>query len=140
MKINSGAFFEQTICSMKERYQNNTPYPLIVVDNLWSGRFLTDINSEFQNFEGWCGEKDFYGAHNKKYCNNLDIIPEKTGRLIQYLNSYRFIEYLEQLTSINKLKGDKYLIGGGMHSTGRNGYLKLHVDFNWNEKIKLYRN
>lgn len=29
--------------------------------------------------------------------------------------------------------------GGGVHSTGNEGFLKLHIDFNWNDQLKLQR-
>jgi hypothetical protein len=34
---------------------------------------------------------------------------------------------------------DPYLEGGGIHQIGTGGYLKVHADFNWNERLNLYR-
>ncbi len=51
----------------------------------------------------------------------------------------RFLNWLEDLTGEEGLIPDPYLNGGGIHSITRGGYLKIHADFNWHEKLKLYR-
>ena len=34
---------------------------------------------------------------------------------------------------------DPYFHGGGIHSTTKGGFLKVHADFNWHKKLKLFR-
>ena len=34
---------------------------------------------------------------------------------------------------------DPHLFGGGIHSTINQGLLKMHADFNWHNRLKLYR-
>ena len=34
---------------------------------------------------------------------------------------------------------DPYFMGGGAMITTQGGYLNIHVDFNWNQKLQLWR-
>lgn len=43
------------------------------------------------------------------------------------------------MTGIEGLIQDPYLFGGGIHSVGAGGFLKIHADFNWHHKLNLYR-
>lgn len=54
-------------------------------------------------------------------------------------NSYPFIHFLETLTGIDGLIPDPHLHGGGLHQILPGGILKVHADFNYLEKLKLYR-
>lgn len=54
-------------------------------------------------------------------------------------NSYPLIHFLETLTSIDGLIGDQHYHGGGLHQILPGGILKVHADFNYLEKLKLYR-
>jgi Rps23 Pro-64 3,4-dihydroxylase Tpa1-like proline 4-hydroxylase len=47
--------------------------------------------------------------------------------------------FLEKLTGIPHLVPDPYLEGGGFHSIGRGGFLKIHADFNWHHRLHLHR-
>jgi Rps23 Pro-64 3,4-dihydroxylase Tpa1-like proline 4-hydroxylase len=49
------------------------------------------------------------------------------------------VQVLERLTGIPRLLADPHLRGGGMHSTARGGYLKLHADFNFHQDFGLFR-
>ena len=59
--------------------------------------------------------------------------------MIDFCNSIIFVRFLESITGIPGIIQDPYLLGGGMHSTLNNGFLKLHTDFNGHTKLKLYR-
>ena len=48
-----------------------------------------------------------------------------------------FLYFLEAL--IGGLIADPYLEGGGLHQIPRGGKLGIHVDFNWHERMKVYR-
>ena len=49
------------------------------------------------------------------------------------------MKQLEDLTGEVGLIPDPYLLGGGIHSTVNQGFLKMHADFNWHTHLKLYR-
>jgi len=54
-------------------------------------------------------------------------------------NSYPMIHFLETLTGIDGLIPDPHYHGGGLHQILPGGILKVHSDFNYLEKLKLYR-
>ena len=80
-----------TLSYLHSKYHNNTPYPLLVIDNLWNKEMIESINLEFESFKNWCGEKQFYGAINKRFCNQIDLMPTRTSEFVKYLNSSIFI-------------------------------------------------
>ncbi len=59
--------------------------------------------------------------------------------MMQAFNAYPFIHFLETLTGIDALIPDPHLHGGGLHQILPGGILKVHADFNYLEKLKLYR-
>lgn len=124
---------------LEEIYHKNLPYPHIEIKNMWDVDMLNNICNEFLNFKNWDGEKTFYGAKSKKFCYSLDKLPKNTLDFISYLNSSAFIKVLEKITGDKNLIADPNIMGGGMASIGRGGFLKMHADFSWHENLKLYR-
>jgi Rps23 Pro-64 3,4-dihydroxylase Tpa1-like proline 4-hydroxylase len=51
-------------------------------------------------------------------------------QLVRYLNSEPFLLWLTELTGMEHLIPDPYLIGGGYHEIKKGGKLGIHVDFN----------
>ncbi len=132
-------FNTATLVNYRNQYIQNKPYPYCVVDGLWSDSMLRKVELEVLNFNKWEGNKNFDGAIHKRYCSQIDKMPPMVQKLLQYCNSPDFINNLEKLTNENGLIPDPYLFGGGIFSTIENGFLKMHADFNWHEKLKLYR-
>ncbi len=122
----------------KNIYSNADPFPHIIFKDLWEEEFLESISNEFREFKNW-EVHSMSAGFEKRTCGSFFKLPPKTARLIDFCNSFIFIRFLEYLTGISGLIPDPYLLGGGMHSTLNNGFLKLHTDFNWHENLKLYR-
>lgn len=64
---------------------------------------------------------------------------EMTRSLLYQLNSSTFITFLERLTNVDGLIPDPHFVGGGLHQIERGGFLKMHVDFNKHERLRLDR-
>ena len=122
-------------------YNSNKPYPHINVKNFFVDKeIIIKANNEFLNFDNWDGEKNFYGSVGKRWCSTYKKFPKNTKRIIDFLNSKKFIKQIERLTGIKNLIADNtYFEGGGMHQTIKGGFLKVHSDFNYHERLKLYR-
>ena len=59
---------------------------------------------------------------------------------MHFLNSAPFLEFIQSSTGIDeKLLGDPYFIGGGLHEIKRGGVLKIHADFNKHKLTGLDR-
>lgn len=114
-------------------YVNASPFPHIVLDNIFDNSVLNLIVQEFPKMQD--GMK---GKSNNKTLNKLSFRqPEKlslfepvTREFSEELNSKEFCIFLEKLTGIQHIKSDPYLEGGGPHEIKRGGFLKMHVDFN----------
>ena len=116
-----------------QEYINAAPFPHIVLDNLFDTDTLRKISSEFSNMQ-----EKMRGKANDTTLNKLSFRqPEKlelfgplTKEFCQELNSLEFCKFLENLTGIENIKSDPFLEGGGPHEIKKDGFLKMHVDFN----------
>jgi hypothetical protein len=123
----------------KDIYLKNEPFPHIVLDNVFDNNFLQKISDEFASFKEWDGVINYYGSRNKRFCSDSSKLPENVLNVIHKLTNKDFLLWLEKITGEQALMPDPYLYGGGMHSTTKGGFLKMHADFNWHKKINLFR-
>lgn len=124
--------------SMNLDYDQNKPYPHIVVDGLFDLDLLKCIAAECtDSFKDQ--EKHFYGSVGKHATSKRRYWGAHTRALLEELNSAEFLAFLEKLTGIDGLVSDPYYEGGGIHETKKGGFLKVHTDFNFHRKLKLDR-
>lgn len=120
-------------------YGQASPFPHVVIDNFLPETMLASVLDEFPRPETieW---QHFDNAAEKKLANRLERhMGDATLQLLYQLNSAVFIEFLEALTGITGLIPDPYFVGGGLHQIERGGFLKVHADFNWHDKLHLHR-
>jgi len=126
---------------LSNTYQNNHPFPSIYIDDFFEAPFLHQVLNEFPNLEK-LKDKIYYTNPNE---DKFATIGEKdfgdnTLKLVHFLNSQPFLEFFQELTGIEEpLIPDPYFEGGGFHEIKPNGFLKIHVDFHKNKKLKLNR-
>lgn len=73
-----------------------------------------------------------------------DIFPLIHGRpdiamMLSIFNSAPFISFVEALSGIEGLCPDPYFLGGGLHQILPGGLLRVHSDFNYHNRLKLFR-
>jgi len=115
------------------------PFPYVVMDNFLPTIWLDALLAEFPKprAANW---QTFDNAQEKKLASSRGTeMGDVTRRVLAQLNSATFLEFLETLTSIDGLIPDPYFVGGGLHQIERGGFLKVHADFNWHEKLRLDR-
>jgi hypothetical protein len=115
------------------------PFPNVVMDNFLPEAWLDPLVAEFPmpRSGNW---QTFENAQEKKLASSRETeMGEATRRVLGELNSATFLEFLETLTGIDGLIPDPYFVGGGLHQIERGGFLKVHADFNWHEKLRLAR-
>ena len=125
----------------KQNYLTAKPFPNIVLNNFFNSDFLNIILNEFPNLSK-LHESQSYNAKNEiKLSNkNYDKFPSTIKLFIDFLNSNIFLNFLQNLTSINeKLVSDPHLEGGGLHEIKSGGVLKIHTDFNRHPFLDLDR-
>ncbi len=115
------------------------PFPHVVIDKLFSDKFLSQIVAEFPSPDSlmWIQYKEF---HQRKLASNgEEQLGTLTRMLLHYMNSGPFIRFLQELTGIEGLIPDPHLLGGGAHQIARGGRLSMHVDFNRHPELDLDR-
>ncbi len=111
-------------------YQSADPYPHIVLENFIDPEFLSKCADEFNALNesgGWINYVHF--NEKKKGLNKADMLSPSIKTVIEELNSPEFLDFLSKLTGIEGLMKDDQLEGGGIHQSGRGGYLNIHADF-----------
>tara|TARA_X000000950_G_C13871404_1_gene643040 strand:+ start:110 stop:907 length:798 start_codon:yes stop_codon:yes gene_type:complete len=128
------------IKNLKYSYKNSQPFPHIVFDNFFKEDILQTILDSFPDNLDKTGI-GFNSKTEKKFsCNDSNLFTEKTNELINFLNSFQFLNFLNDVTDIKeKLIPDPYLIGGGFHELREGGHLNVHADFNKHPSLRLDR-
>jgi hypothetical protein len=122
------------------KYLENKPFSHIVFDNFFKNEFLDNILADFPKDLKNIGIKYDNAKEKKSASISAETMSIKTNHLISYLNSYEFINFLNNLTGIKeKLIPDPYLWGAGYHELKDEGFLNVHADFNLHPELKLNR-
>ena len=139
-QINQSKFVNNLdLLKVKKSLYQESPFPHICIDDFWHKDFLENVSNEVSVFDNWAGEKEFYGSKKKAWQSDWAKLPPSTKQLLLFLNQPLMLNVIEFFMNERNLISDPYLEGGGIHSTGQNGFLKIHADFNWHEKLQLYR-
>ena len=115
------------------------PFPNVVMDDFLPKAWVDPLIAEFPKPRAgnW---QTFDNAQERKLASSRETeMGEATRQVLSQLNSATFLEFLETLTGIDGLIPDPYFVGGGLHQIERGGFLKVHADFNWHEKLRLDR-
>jgi Rps23 Pro-64 3,4-dihydroxylase Tpa1-like proline 4-hydroxylase len=129
---------ESNASDLRRQFQAAKPFPHLVVDDLL--RLSPLAASAFPDISWpWWNEMYDRYVQNKRFCYDIEVIPEPFKALIRELNEPRFLRVLEQITGIRQLLPDPYLFGGGLHLSGPGGVLSPHTDFHYHRALNLYR-
>ncbi len=127
--------------NFQNKYLNNSPFPHIVFDDFISPEIINKVEAEFPDLSQKDDVINFNDKTSYKFASKgfKDLSPEGV-KLISFLNSDIFLEYLQELTGIKEtLISDPYLVGGGYHEIKSGGFLKTHVDYTKHSKIGIDR-
>lgn len=117
------------------------PFPHAVFDGLFDARLLERVVKEFPRpsadprvWTRWDGphQRKLQGTETRAW-------GPYTRRLMRYLNTRPFLDFLQNLTGIEGLIADPLYGGGGLHQIERGGFLHVHADFNKHEIVDLDR-
>lgn len=141
---NSNFFFDPArLRELSERhsrdYRGGQPFPHIVIDNFLPPEVAEKLLAEFptaSNFP-WHDYND--PRQLKLACEDETVMPAFTRQVLGQFNGSVFLDFLERLSGIEGLIADAHFRGGGLHMIKPGGFLKIHADFNWYPKLKLYR-
>ena len=116
---------------------------IILIENFLNKEFLDKIRNEVLLLEKKSKNvKKFYLKDKSKKDEYLDYNEyyKNQTKLIKYLSSKKFKDYLKKKLNINEaIFPDKSNGYSGFNIVRKNGFLKPHIDFNFNSKIKKFR-
>ena len=126
---------------LSQQYQNNSPFPHIVIDNFIDKDVVDIIHADFPDLSGEKSIKINHENAKVKFASSDDSLFTDTQKLLfYYLMSSSFLENLQALTGIKEtLLNDPYFFGGGFHEIKKGGYLNIHADFNTHKTTRLNR-
>jgi hypothetical protein len=119
---------EQNVERLHSDYQSAAPYPHIVIDDFLEPEAAKAAMAEFPPVdERW---NNYLHVNERKFSNTA---PETWGptlqRILEELNSPRFVRFVGNLLGVDNLIADPSLEGGGLHQSTRGGFLNMHADF-----------
>jgi Rps23 Pro-64 3,4-dihydroxylase Tpa1-like proline 4-hydroxylase len=125
--------------ALAKQYRENHPFPHICLTDFLDAQVAQAIAEEFprHDTDAWTHYK--HQNENKSGLAKRDLFPPQLGQVTDELNSPEFVEWLSVLTSIPGLMADPRLEGGGLHQSGRGGFLNMHADFTMNHYHKNWR-
>ena len=122
-----------------KEFQDNTPYPHIVLDDFFDEEVIEKIYQEFPNQDSEFFTWKSNDVNSKKLmCQDPQIIDNNLPNIsafIKYLNSKDFLLGVSELTGIPNLIGDDKISGGGLHQIVNGGFLNVHADFNISDDL-----
>jgi hypothetical protein len=120
-------------------YAAAEPFPHAVIDGFLPGAVLDAVLSEFpapDQISWWA----FDNPRERKLGTVEDhVMGTATRQVLAQLNSATMIDFLQALTGIGGLVPDPHFYGGGLHQIERDGFLKVHADFNLHPTTRLER-
>lgn len=124
---------------LAESFQHARPFPHIVVDGIFPEELLDAILAEYPEPEDGPWESFDSAAELKLALADTENMGPATRHLLAELNGQVFVDFLERLTGIAGLIPDPHYDGGGLHQIRRDGFLKVHADFNRHTRLPLDR-
>jgi Rps23 Pro-64 3,4-dihydroxylase Tpa1-like proline 4-hydroxylase len=122
-----------------EAYRTADPFPHVVLDGLFEPQLLQDVLVEFDEMDRAPWHYTERDTERKYSTEDFQHFGPTTRAVFAQLNAAPFLGFLEKLTGIAGLVPDPHLRGGGLHEIRRGGALGVHADFNFYQRLGLYR-
>jgi hypothetical protein len=124
---------------LKRQFRENQPYPHVHLREFLDPDVAAEMASEFPDMatDAWTRYK--HPNENKLGLAKRALFPAQLGEVVDELNSPAFVYWLSQLTGIPDLVSDEMLEGGGLHQSGKGGFLNVHTDFSNHHYHKHWR-
>jgi 2OG-Fe(II) oxygenase superfamily len=131
---------------LSAQYRYAEPYPHIVIDDFLPEHMLDSVLEHFPTpqdkmwFDWRKGDTENQPKkQGVRHIERMEGAHPYLFHILNNLNSFAITNFLEKLTGIEGLIADPHFHGGALHQILRGGKLKIHADFNYLEKLQLYR-
>lgn len=128
--------------ALRDQMRHAPGFPHFCVDNFLDATFADAVHTAFPTYREAERVGFTFDAVNEKrktQITDASLFPPAILRLHQALASDAFVAQMSHISGIPDLQADPSLSGGGIHETNHGGRLDVHVDFNFNEELGLYR-
>jgi hypothetical protein len=140
--LNADAAFN--VAELASVYRQAGPVPHIYLQDFIDPGLASSAEMEFPRPDTPEWTHYQHQNENKLGMTKRQHFPARIGEVSDALNSPEFLEWLSQLTGIPELIADPSLEGGGLHQSGRGGFLNVHTDFShhhhnkdWKRRVNL---
>jgi Rps23 Pro-64 3,4-dihydroxylase Tpa1-like proline 4-hydroxylase len=120
-------------------FKGQKPFDHCIIEDFFLPDVAAKLEEEFPNFDSKVWHEYQNAIEIKKTCNNWNVFPPLTYRVLAYLNSDEFSRKLGHLLGFSDLIGDAGLNGGGWHIHKQGGKLNTHLDYNIHPKLGWQR-
>jgi hypothetical protein len=123
----------------KDQFATASPFPHVVIDDFLPPEVLDRVLEDFPEMDTVDWQRYDTGRELKLQLSDPEQMGQATRHLLNEFNGHVFVEFLEQLSAIKGLLPDPHFYGGGLHQIRTGGYLKVHADFNHNQRLGIER-
>jgi hypothetical protein len=130
--------------ALAKQYAASNPVPHVLLQDFLNPEAAFEMALEFPNPDSDAWTQYKHRNENKLGMAKRDLFPAGLREVADELNSPPFLRWLSRLTNIPDLIADPSLEGGGLHQSGRDGFLNVHTDFshhhyhrNWRRRVNL---
>ena len=122
-------------------YSSNDHFPHIVFDNFLPNDIAETLANEYPTTDNKKIDFKFHNHENtsRHFLDDSRFFSPNLKLFSSALSSRSFLLFLEILTGNKSLLPDPYFIGGGAMMSGNGGFLNIHVDFNWHQRLQVWR-
>lgn len=141
----SREFYELVYAEHYESFNSASPVPHVVIDNFFPEELVREVAASFPVYSSnnvTIGEGWFVSAMNAQYLKvetSEEYATPAALFLINHMKSSDFILFLQAMSGIPGLVPDPFGYGAGLHHTLHSGRLAVHLDYNYNEHIHMWR-
>lgn len=128
-------FWPQELSVHQEHFLQGAPFPYLVLDDVFDAQGLVEVHDEIPDRRsnlwthwGSGGQESRDVLNSKRGISSLLLLGDATCRLLRQLNSEEFVADIRAITGEPCLSVDHTFNGGGLHSTGRGGRVRIHTD------------
>src|ERR1700678_2529919 len=136
--------WEARLPALTKQYREKKPFPHILMKDFIEPEAALEMARQFPQTtsDAWTQYK--HANENKLGMAKRQLFPPALAAVTDELNSPEFVAWISELTGIPGLMADPMLEGGGLHQSGRGGYLNVHTDFSvhhfhgkWHRRVNL---
>lgn len=120
----------------RQSYLMATPYSHLVIDNVFPEHVLTEVVKDFPLPSDATWKRFCDPSHVKLLSQGDAQLAPSIRHVLAQLRSTEFLTFLEILSGLEGLVADPHT--GGCHQTEPGGFLDVHVDASWNDRLALY--